>query len=56
MASTLDALTADRPYRAAIPVDRALALMSEMLDTAIDRTCFDALRRSLKHDDSSLAA
>jgi len=55
-ADIFDALTADRPYRAAIPVNQALAMMSEMLDTAIDQTCFDALRRALKRVESSLAA
>lgn len=39
-----DALTADRPYRAALPVDRALAIMSEEVGRAIDGDCFEALR------------
>lgn len=39
-----DALTADRPYRAAMPHAQALAIMSEVEGTAIDRRCLDALR------------
>ncbi len=55
-ADIFDALTADRPYRAAMPVDKALAIMTDMLDTAIDRQCFAALRRALARIDESLAA
>ena len=56
VADIFDALTADRPYRAAMPVDKAFAIMSDMVDTAIDRTCFDALKAALKQVDTSLAA
>ena len=40
-----DALTADRPYREALPVAEALAIMDAEVGTAIDATCFEALRR-----------
>ena len=43
-----DALTADRPYRAAMPVERALAIMSGEVGRAIDEDCFDALRAIVK--------
>jgi HD-GYP domain-containing protein (c-di-GMP phosphodiesterase class II) len=43
-ADIFDALTADRPYRAAMPVDKAMAIMTDMLDTAIDRRCFVSQR------------
>jgi len=39
-----DALTAARPYRAAMPVDRALAVIGESVGTAVDARCFAALR------------
>lgn len=39
-----DALTADRPYRAAMPVDEALAIMAGEVGRAIDGDCFAALR------------
>lgn len=38
-----DALTADRPYRAALPGERALAIMREELGGALDPACFAAL-------------
>lgn len=45
-ADIFDALTADRPYRAAMPASRAFEIMAADLGTAIDPDCFDALRRS----------
>ncbi len=51
-----DALTADRPYRAAMPVTQALAIMAGMSGTAIDPDCLSALRRALARVDASLAA
>jgi len=45
VADIFDALTADRPYRAAMPVTKALHLMAEMVGTAIDANCFAALQR-----------
>jgi HD-GYP domain-containing protein (c-di-GMP phosphodiesterase class II) len=47
VADIFDALSADRPYRAAMPAPKALAIMSEIVDTAIDRTCFEALKSAL---------
>jgi putative nucleotidyltransferase with HDIG domain len=55
-ADIFDALTADRPYRAAMPVDKALWIMAEMVGTALDPVCFDALVRSLKRVDPAVAA
>ncbi len=45
VADIFDALTADRPYRAAMPVTKALHLMAEMVGTAIDANCFKAMQR-----------
>ncbi len=47
-ADIFDALTADRPYRKAMPVTEALDIMRRDIDTAIDRSCFDALVLGLK--------
>ena len=47
VADIFDALTADRPYRAAMPTEEALALMREGVGTALDPDCFEALVRSL---------
>ncbi len=55
-ADIFDALTAERPYRAAMPVDKALALMSDMVGTALDGDCFGALRAAMANVDASLAA
>jgi len=51
-----DALTADRPYRAAMPVSKALAILAEGLGTTTDADCFHALCRALKRVDATLAA
>ena len=55
-ADIFDALTAERPYRAALPVSQALAMMSEMVGTQIDEKCFDALRQAIGRVDATLAA
>ena len=47
VADVFDALTADRPYRAAMPVEKALAIMREDVGRAFDPACFAALERSL---------
>lgn len=46
-ADIFDAITAERPYRAAIPVPRVLEMMAETVGSAIDKTCFDALKSAL---------
>lgn len=46
-ADIFDAITAERPYRSAIPVQQALAMMAETVGSAIDGECFDALKRAL---------
>jgi HD-GYP domain-containing protein (c-di-GMP phosphodiesterase class II) len=55
-ADIFDALTADRPYRAAMPISKALAIMTEGLGTATDADCFAALRRAIGRLDATLAA
>ena len=47
VADVFDALTADRPYRAAMPVPKALAIMREDVGRAFDPDCFAALERAL---------
>jgi HD-GYP domain-containing protein (c-di-GMP phosphodiesterase class II) len=39
-----DALTSDRPYRAAMPVADAMAIIAAEVGTAIDGDCYEALR------------
>lgn len=44
-ADIFDAISADRPYRAAVPIEATLAMMAESVGTAIDPACFEALQR-----------
>jgi len=46
-ADIFDALTADRPYRPALPTQTALDMMRELVGTAIDADCLAALEKSL---------
>ena len=47
VADVFDALTADRPYRAAMPLGEALAVMRRDSGTAFDPACLMALERAL---------
>lgn len=46
-ADIFDAITAERPYRGAIPIPQALEMMAKTVGTALDPDCFDALRRAM---------
>jgi HD-GYP domain-containing protein (c-di-GMP phosphodiesterase class II) len=46
-ADIFDAITAERPYRGAIPVPQALEMMEKTVGTALDPDCFAALRRAV---------
>ena len=43
-ADIFDALSADRPYRSAVPIPETLAIMGETVGTALDPLCFEALK------------
>ncbi len=47
-ADIFDAITAERPYRGAVPVDKTLAIMAETVGTAIDADCFSHLKRIIQ--------
>ena len=47
-ADIFDAITAERPYRAAVPIPKTLEIMAENVGTSIDARCFDALRHTLE--------
>ena len=47
VADVFDALTADRPYRAAMPIEKALSIMAEDVGKAFDPECFTSLQRGL---------
>lgn len=44
-ADIFDAITAARPYRAAVPIEQTLGIMAETVGTALDPECFAALQR-----------
>jgi HD-GYP domain-containing protein (c-di-GMP phosphodiesterase class II) len=44
VADIYDALTADRPYRAAMPMSQAFAIMEKESGPKLDAKCFEALR------------
>jgi HD-GYP domain-containing protein (c-di-GMP phosphodiesterase class II) len=47
VADIFDALTADRPYRAALPAEQALRVLREGVGTSVDGDCVAALEQSL---------
>ena len=47
VADIYDALTSDRPYRVAMPVDQALSLISREIGQAVDVDCYVALVSAL---------
>ncbi|XYD06906.1 HD-GYP domain-containing protein [Methylobacterium sp. NMS12] len=55
VADVFDALTADRPYRAAMSLEKALGIMRADLGTAFDPTCFAALEQALAAIEGDLA-
>ncbi|MDM9627078.1 HD-GYP domain-containing protein [Rhizobium sp. S152] len=50
-ADVFDALTADRPYRAAMPISKALGILWEGAGLAHDPICIEALQRALAKTD-----
>ncbi|NDP38549.1 MAG: HD-GYP domain-containing protein [Rhodoferax sp.] len=47
-ADIFDAITAERPYRGAVPVDKTLAIMADTVGTAIDADCFAHLKKIIQ--------
>ena len=56
VADVFDALTADRPYRKAMPVSVALDIMAKDCGTAFDLNCFESLVSALRHSQLPVAA
>ena len=46
-ADIFDAITAERPYRGAIPIPQALAMMEKTVGSALDANCFEALKTAV---------
>ncbi|MTI46119.1 putative nucleotidyltransferase with HDIG domain [Roseibium hamelinense] len=55
-ADIFDALTAERPYRAAMPLPKALGIMEGDIGTAIDPICFKALQSATEQIEADAAA
>jgi HD-GYP domain-containing protein (c-di-GMP phosphodiesterase class II) len=55
-ADVFDALTADRPYRAAMPVSKALGILNDGADLSHDPLCIAALERAVRRADLLKAA
>jgi len=49
-ADIFDAISADRPYRAAVPIPKTLETMAGLVGTVIDPLCFEALRQVVATD------
>jgi len=56
IADIFDSLISDRPYRSATSVSEALSIMSSMIGTAVDGSCFDALKTTVGRINSPAAA
>lgn len=48
VADVFDALTADRPYRAAMEIKKAMSIITSDIGTAFDEDCVKALERAIK--------
>jgi HD-GYP domain-containing protein (c-di-GMP phosphodiesterase class II) len=55
VADVFDALTADRPYRAAMPVSRALSILDQDAGIAFDPACIAALKTGLARLNAEVA-
>jgi len=55
VADVFDALTADRPYRAAMPISRALAILDSDANSAFDPACIAALKSGLEKLNATVA-
>jgi putative nucleotidyltransferase with HDIG domain len=46
-ADIFDAITAERPYRGAVPIPKTLEMMAKTVGTALDADCFEALKSAM---------
>ena len=56
VADVFDALTAERPYRAAMPITKALSILDADAHTAFDPACIAALKSGLARLNAELVA
>ena len=55
-ADIFDAISADRPYRAAVPVSQTLDMMQRLVGGALDGSCMEALREVAARVEQDLGA
>lgn len=55
-ADIFDAITAKRPYRDAVPVDKTLAIMQENVGTALDARCMAHLKKIVRQSPELFAS
>ncbi|MDE1929361.1 MAG: HD domain-containing protein [Burkholderiales bacterium] len=55
VADIFDAISAQRPYRAAVPLPRTLEMMATTVGSAIDPLCFEALREAARGGEVDIA-
>lgn len=55
-ADIFDAITAERPYRGAVPIAETLTMMAELVGSAIDPACFEALKTAVGRPQNSREA
>ncbi len=49
-ADIFDAISAERPYRGAVPIPRTLEMMAESVGSALDVACFEALKAVVERE------
>jgi HD-GYP domain-containing protein (c-di-GMP phosphodiesterase class II) len=54
-ADIFDAISADRPYRAAVPIEQTLDMMQRLVGSALDERCMRALRVAVERVEAGLA-
>lgn len=48
IADTFDAITTDRPYRAGVPIDKALDILYEVKGSQLDEKLVEIFRKLIK--------
>jgi len=55
VADIFDALTAERPYKAALPLEKVYEIMDDMAGTGIDPDCYRSLQQAISGQDHCIA-
>jgi len=55
VADIFDTLTAERPYKAALPLEKVYEIMDDMAGTGIDPDCYRSLQQAISGQDHCIA-